>query len=184
MDRNLQVFCSHNSVDKPRGKEIATRLAEAGIDPWVDQWEIRPGDDFVARINEGLATYDVGLLFLSNASLDSGWVTAEVSALIHRMIEEGKRVIPVMIDPDAPVPPLLRPRVRLGFEQVEELVAAIYGDSDKPKVAPLRTRTRERTFRLLLRSTGPGEIAVRAELDGQPASPEQATRLGADFAFS
>ncbi len=184
MAGNPKVFCSHRSVDKPRVKEIAAKLRAEGIDAWVDQWEILPGDDIVAKINEGLASYDVGLLFLSKTSLESGWVTAEVSTLIYQMIEDGKRVIPVMIDADAPVPPLLRPRARLGLERIEELIAAIYGRTDKPKVAPARTRTRERTFRIILRSAAPGMIAVRAELDGQIAAPEQETRLGADFAFS
>jgi tetratricopeptide (TPR) repeat protein len=171
-------------VDKPRVKEIAAKLATAGIDPWVDQWEIQPGDDLVARINEGLATYDVGLLFLSKTSLESGWVTAEVSTLIYQMIEDGKRVIPVMIEAGAPVPPLLRPRARLGFDQVDELISAIYGRSDKPAVAPPRIRTRERSFRIVLRSAEPGKVAVLAELDGQTVAPEQETRLGTDFAFS
>ena len=48
MDRNPKVFCSHRSVDKPRVKEIAAKLAAAGIDPWVDQWEIAPGEDKVS----------------------------------------------------------------------------------------------------------------------------------------
>jgi tetratricopeptide (TPR) repeat protein len=185
VDRNPKVFCSHRSVDKPRVKEIAARLAAAGIDPWVDQWEIAPGDDIVARINEGLVGYDVGLLFLSKTSLESGWVSAEASTLIYQMIEDGKRVIPVMIDADAPVPPLLKSRARLGLERIEELIDAIYGEpSGKPKVAPPRTRTRQRTLQIALRSTGPEEIAVLANLDGQPVTPEQETRLGADFVFS
>lgn len=184
MERNPKVFCSHRSVDKPRVKEIAAKLAAAGIDPWVDQWEIAPGDDIVARINEGLAAYDVGLLFLSKTSLESGWVSAEVSTLIYQMIEDGKRVIPVMIDADAPVPPLLRPRARLGLERIEELIEAIYGRTAKPKVAPPRTRTRQRTFRIVLRSAGQEEIAILGELDGQAVAPEQEIRLGMDFVFS
>ena len=132
MAGNPKVFCSHRSVDKPRVKEIATKLAAAGIDPWVDQWEIQPGDDIVAKINDGLASYDVGLIFLSKTSLESDWVTAEANTLTYQRIEDGKRVIPVMIDADAPVPPLLRPQARLGLERIEELIAAIYGRTDKP----------------------------------------------------
>ncbi len=64
--RNIpKVFCSHRSVDKPRVSEIARKLREAGIDAWHDQWEINPGDDFVAAINTALASYDVGLIFFS-----------------------------------------------------------------------------------------------------------------------
>ena len=54
MARNLKVFCSHRRKDKPTVKDVARKLAEAGIDPWVDEWEIKPGEDFVAAINRGL----------------------------------------------------------------------------------------------------------------------------------
>ncbi|MFL6237577.1 MAG: TIR domain-containing protein [Thermoanaerobaculia bacterium] len=185
MERNPKVFCSHRSADKPQVKKIAALLAAAGIDPWIDEWEIRPGDDLVARINEGLATYDVGLLFLSKSSLESGWVSAEASTLIYQRIQEGKRVIPVMIEADAPVPPLLKPLARLGFEQTNELIDAIYNRlAGKPQVAPLRTRAHERSFRIILRSAAEGGLAIRAESDGQSVAPEQTSRLGADFPFT
>jgi tetratricopeptide (TPR) repeat protein len=51
-----------------------------------------------------------------------------------------------------------------------------------PKV--FHSSTRERTFRIVLRFAAPGVIAVRSELDGQTAAPEQETRLDADFVFS
>ena len=47
MAENVKVFCSHSSADKPRVRAIAEQLAAAGIDAWVDQWEIAPGDDIV-----------------------------------------------------------------------------------------------------------------------------------------
>ena len=98
--RNIpKVFCSHRYVDKPRVREIARKLREAGIDAWLDQWEIKPGDDFVAAINSGLASYDVGLIFFSNEVEAGKWVQAEISAIILRAVEEGKPVIPVMLDP-------------------------------------------------------------------------------------
>src|SRR5713101_7364416 len=125
-ERQHKVFCSHRSVDKPKVKEVAARLAAAGIDPWVDEWEIRPGNDFVQRINDGLAACDAGLIFFSSSSLGSAWVSAEVSTIIYQRIQEGRCVIPVMIDADAPVPPLLKPYARLGVEQVEALIDAIY----------------------------------------------------------
>jgi tetratricopeptide (TPR) repeat protein len=181
---NPKVFCSHRSVDKPRVKEVAKKLADAGIEPWVDGWEILPGDSIVAKINEGLAKCDAGLIFLSKTSLGSNWVEAEADTLTYGRIEHGKRVIPVMIDPDAPVPPLLQPLARLGIDQIDQLIAALKGETGKPIVKPPQPRTRERTFRVVLRSAGQGVIAVQAELDGQAAAPEQETRLGPDFAFS
>jgi len=185
IERHPKVFCSHRGVDKPKVQEIAAKLRAAGIDAWVDAWEIGPGDDIVARINEGLATYDVGLLFLSKASLSSGWVNAEISTLIYRMIEERRRVIPVMIEADAPIPPLLRPRARLGSEQIDQLIDAIYyGRVSKPPLGPVRSQIRERSFRIVLRTLSPNLLGVQAELDGQAVAAEQESRLAADFHFS
>lgn len=35
MADRIRVFCSHSSVDKPRVKAVAERLAAAEMDPWV-----------------------------------------------------------------------------------------------------------------------------------------------------
>ena len=53
--RRPVVFCSHRSVDKPRVREVARTLREAGIDAWFDEWEIKPGDDIVTKIVRGNA---------------------------------------------------------------------------------------------------------------------------------
>jgi hypothetical protein len=89
MTTPIRVFCSHSSIDKPRVKEVAARLAAAGIDPWVDDWEIAPGDDIVARIDEGLAACQVGLIFFSKTTMEKAWVRGEVSNLTYQAIEDG-----------------------------------------------------------------------------------------------
>jgi hypothetical protein len=164
-------------VDKRRVKAVAERLAAAGIDPWVDQWEIQPGDDIVAKINDGLATYDVGLIFFSKVTLESAWVRGEVSTITYRAIEEGKAVIPVMLDADAPIPPLLRPRARVAGEDVEQLVEAIYGRRGKPKVAAPRAVVRERELRVVLGEAPDGAVQVRALL-GRAAPGRTAAHPG------
>ncbi|HVT58740.1 MAG TPA: toll/interleukin-1 receptor domain-containing protein [Thermoanaerobaculia bacterium] len=123
---------------------------------------MRPGDDIVQSINQGLASYDAGLIFFSSTALDSPWVSAELSTLIYQRLQEGRCVIPVMIDAGAPVPPLLKPYARLGAEQVEALIDAIYGRTGKPLVAAPHPRVGERTLRLTLRSVA-GGLGMRAE---------------------
>lgn len=172
MTDRIRVFCSHNSVDKPRVKSVAERLAAAGIDPWVDAWEIAPGDDIVARINAGLAQCQVGLIFFSRTTLEKPWVRNEVSTLTYQAIEDGKAVIPVMLDPDAPVPELLRPRARVAGEDLERLIDAIYGRSGKPRLGPVRTLARERRLRIRLEQSDDDRLQVSAELDGEPRAAE------------
>ena len=181
---NPKVFCSHRLIDKPRVREVARKLREAGIDAWLDEWEINPGDDIVAAMNRGLASYDVGLIFFSNEVQNGKWMQAEISTLTLQAIEDGKSVIPVMLDSDVPIPPLLRPRCRIGWDQIDQLIDAIYGRSGRPSLGPPRAGARQRRFVIHLRRAGQAELAVRAELDGTAVADEQPVRLGADFAFS
>lgn len=167
MTTPIRVFCSHSSIDKPRVKEVAARLAAAGIDPWVDDWEIAPGDDIVARIDEGLAACQVGLIFFSKTTMEKAWVRGEVSNLTYQAIEDGKAVIPVMLDPDAPVPQLLRPRARVAGEDLNRLIDAIYGRSGKPRVAPARTSAQGCVFRARLEEPQPGTVRASAVLGGE-----------------
>jgi tetratricopeptide (TPR) repeat protein len=184
MARNPKVFCSHRWKDKPRVKEVALQLAAAGIDPWVDEWEIRPGDDFVALINRGLESCDAGLIFFSNEVEGGKWVQAEIGALTVQAVEDGKPLIPVLLDPGVPIPPLLRPRSRLGSGQIEQLIDAIYGRTGKPAVAPPRVEVTRRRFIVRLRKAGAGQVAVAAEADGKPLADEEPVRLGPGFHYS
>ena len=71
---------------------------------WFDEWEMHPGDDMVATINRGLAAYDTALIFFSNEVESGKWVQAEISSITLQLIEDGKPVIPVMLDRDTTGP--------------------------------------------------------------------------------
>ena len=184
MARTPRVFCSHRSVDKPRVKAVAEQLAAAGIDPWLDEWEIYPGDDIVSKINTGLADSDAALIFFSKRTLESKWVEGEANTLTAQAIEEGKPVIPVMLDPDAPVPPLLRTRKRVNAEDIDTLLDAIHRRSRKPPIAPPPGARRERHLQITINEIASERFLIRAELDGQPVGAEQECQLDADFHFS
>lgn len=45
-----KVFISHATPDKDRFVlEFATRLRSNGVDAWVDQWEMNPGDSLLDK---------------------------------------------------------------------------------------------------------------------------------------
>ena len=184
MPGNLKVFCSHTAVDKPLVQDIAAQLAQAGIDPWVDAWEILPGENIVAKVNQGLADADAGIIFCSKQAMASDWVQNELNTLLQLAIEQQKPLIPVMIDPDTPLPPLLQSRLNLDSTNVEGLINAIYGRTDKPRVAPPRGQARERRFRITLRALAPERLMVEADLDGEPVGEAQECVVGVGFHFS
>ncbi len=63
-----KVFVSHASEDKERFVvEFARRLRENGVDAWLDQWEMKPGDSLVDKIfEEGLKEARAVIVVLSN----------------------------------------------------------------------------------------------------------------------
>jgi hypothetical protein len=48
------VFLSHSSKDKPVVRELATRLKNDQLRPWLDEGELKPGDNIPTKIGEGL----------------------------------------------------------------------------------------------------------------------------------
>ncbi|WP_153161065.1 CHAT domain-containing protein [Zoogloea sp. 1C4] len=165
----IPVFCSHRGVDKPAVREFATRLRQAGIDAWFDQWEIQPSDDIVAKMNEGLDTCEVGLVFFSSEEHDGPWFRAEVATLTFEMIENGKRLIPVMIDAKAPIPPFLRPRARRGIDEFDAIVDAIRGTTSRPPLAPPPATAICHRIEIELRPATPaGTLDLIAHENGAP----------------
>ena len=55
------VFLSHSQKDKAVARDVAERLKKDGLRVWFDEWEIKPGDNIPAKIEEELDTV-VGLL--------------------------------------------------------------------------------------------------------------------------
>ena len=73
-----RAFVSHAHEDKPVALELAGALRAAGVDAWIDAWEIAAGDSLVDKIYEhGLKDCDVFIVLLSPASLASRWVKDE-----------------------------------------------------------------------------------------------------------
>jgi hypothetical protein len=49
------VFLSHSTSDKPAVEELADRLLrQEGLDPWLDKWNLIPGEPFQPAIEAAL----------------------------------------------------------------------------------------------------------------------------------
>jgi len=109
MPESPRAFISHASEDKSRFvMDFATKLRAAGVDAWVDAWEIRAGDSLVRKIfSQGIDEADVFIVVLSETSVTKPWVLEELDAAVIRRIQGGTRLIPVLID-DVDVPAALR----------------------------------------------------------------------------
>src|SRR5579862_8382344 len=93
-----KVFLSYRSIDRERVRTVAEALLAKGIDAWWDAWEISPGDNFVAKINEGLEQCECGVVFLSSDALTGAWQQDEITILKTYAVDEKRPLIPVVLD--------------------------------------------------------------------------------------
>lgn len=133
------VYLAHASEDhETLAKPLAERLMAAGIEAWLDGWEIRPGDSLKRKMEEGLDACTHFLVLLTPRSLGKAWVETEIDAGFMRAVEGKSKFIGLRIDvPLAQLSPFLQtrhcPEIALGDDaQLESLVADIYGASRKP----------------------------------------------------
>ncbi len=151
---NLKVFVSHASEDKDRFVRcFATRLRAKGIEAWVDEWEIMPGDSLVDKIfEEGIGEAQAMVVVLSEYSVKKRWVREELNAGVVRRINNASKLIPVVIGDvdESQMPESLKSvvweRVRDldNYDaELERVVRAIYERREKPPLgsAPAYTQT-------------------------------------------
>jgi TIR domain len=60
----MKLFLSHSTKDKIFVEELAAELRASAIEPWLCEIDIEYGENFVAKIEEGLKC-DLVLLVLS-----------------------------------------------------------------------------------------------------------------------
>lgn len=79
-NRPLRVFLCHSKDDKPAVRELYQKLrAETWIEPWLDEEELYPGEDWETEIEKAVDVTDVVIVILSkNAVNKEGYVQAEL----------------------------------------------------------------------------------------------------------
>ena len=139
-----KAFMSHASEDKERFVlDFATKLRNRGIDVWLDHWEMKPGDSLIDKIfNEGIKNASAFIIVLSAISVSKPWVREELNAATVRRINQGGRLIPVIID-NCEVPVCLQSTLWVRIDDLSDysnkfdsIVATIFGHSEKPPLGP------------------------------------------------
>ncbi len=117
MDHRYDVFVSYSHEDLEWVSGFAARLADEGLRVARDEVFLQPGDVLVHAVEQAIRDSAHGILVFSAASVTSGWVRQEYSALMQRSIEEGRRFIPVVID-DVELPGFAATRSYVDFRGV------------------------------------------------------------------
>ncbi|MBL8768965.1 MAG: toll/interleukin-1 receptor domain-containing protein, partial [Planctomycetes bacterium] len=173
----MRVFVSHASEDKARVRELADALRSRGFDPWLDEWEIHGGDDFVRRINEGIHACPVAVIVFSASAWRSPWVDAETSYLAYARIKEGKVVVPLVLGDVASesIPALLRPVHRHRIDRIDDIAAAL-----RAQPQPASTRALDGPgdrVVITLKRVAPRGVDVRVTISGLEYGKASLTEL-------
>ena len=107
-----RIFLCHASDDKAHVREVYHRLrAIEGFEPWLDEEDLLPGQEWAREIPRALQTSDFILIFLSRTSVAKrGYVQREMKMALDTWEElpEGTiHTIPVRLD-DCNVPEQFR----------------------------------------------------------------------------
>ena len=99
----FDVFISHCSRDKPIVRPLADKLRSDGVRVWLDEWQIKPGDNILLKVEEGLAHSRALVLCISANALGSDWAQLEAGTFRFRDVLNKKRhFIPLRLD-NAPI---------------------------------------------------------------------------------
>ena len=75
----LKVFLCHASGDKPAVRDLYKRLTVEGVDAWLDQEKLLPGQDWRMEIPRAVREADVVVICISNKSITKeGYVQKEI----------------------------------------------------------------------------------------------------------
>jgi hypothetical protein len=105
--RSLKVFLCHTSGDKPQVRTLYKHLVLEGVDAWLDQEKLLPGQDWRVEIPRAVQEADVVVVCLSNKSITKeGYIQKEIKFALDAAEEKTDGaifLIPARLE-DCPVP--------------------------------------------------------------------------------
>ncbi len=142
----FDVFLCYNEEDKVGVKIIAEKLLERDILPWLDMWEIRPGESWLQILEKHIDHIKVAAVFVGNNGISSLQLET-VNTLFSKTLQQDSKIIPVIL-PDVPQeseiaqqakwPLFLNNRRWVDFRQsdphpIEQLIWGIRGQRRTPQ---------------------------------------------------
>jgi len=147
----MKIFLAHAKEDSEVVKKVGQFLLDKGVEVWLDDWCLTPGDSLTQKIfEEGIPAADRLVVFLSPFSVESNWVKRELATgTIMELAEEkglgGKFVIPVFLV-ECKIPYMLRDKLYANFTNksfdsaCEELYRGIVDQPTGPQEAKFKNR--------------------------------------------
>ena len=94
----FDFFISYASEEKDVAVLLTTKLEELGTSVWIDDKQLKIGDQIRTSLEKGLINSRYGIVLISKNYLDKYWTNQELNSL-YELEEHGiKKILPIMID--------------------------------------------------------------------------------------
>ena len=92
------VYLAHASEDhESLARPLAEKLMAAGIEVWLDAWEIRTGDSLRRKMESGLSDCTHFVVLLTENSIGKPWVETEIDAGFLQAVQGESRFMGLRI---------------------------------------------------------------------------------------
>src|SRR5205085_10351365 len=92
--RRLRVFLCHSSSDKQAVRDLYIRLRNEGMDPWLDEENLIPGQKWRQEISKSVRNSDVVIVCLSQGAVNkTGFVQKELKYALDVADEQPEDTI-------------------------------------------------------------------------------------------
>ena len=92
--RPLRIFLCHSSSDKPAARELYRRLQADGFEPWLDEEDLLPGQDWRTETLRAVRNSDVVIVCLSQDAISkAGHVQKEIKVALDVADEQPEGAI-------------------------------------------------------------------------------------------
>jgi hypothetical protein len=98
----LRIFLCHSSGDKPAVRRLYSHLLSEGFEPWFDEEDLLPGQDWESLIRREVRRSDIVVVCLSRSSVNRrGFVQKEIGYVLDAAEEQppgAAYVIPLKLE--------------------------------------------------------------------------------------
>jgi hypothetical protein len=94
LSRPLRIFLCHSSTDKPAVRVLYQRLRADGFEPWLDEEDLIPGQDWQREIPRAVKNSDIVIVCLSRGSVNkAGYIQKEIKFALDVADEKAEGTI-------------------------------------------------------------------------------------------
>ena len=122
--KTCQVFVSHATADKWIARVICEKLEAAGAKTFIDDRDIKGGDDIPDEIRRQIKQSKELLVLLTPQSVDRRWVTLEIGMALG--MSRKKRIVVVLYHVDVdPIPGMLKSKKAINLNDIDTYLAEV-----------------------------------------------------------